>query len=83
MPANTLFSPALQDRLASLLIAEAGWHDFAAGTLSREAFMTNLAKIWAGLPTASGRSYYHGYAGNAATMTWARYSREMAQMFPG
>ncbi len=53
------------------------------GTQSREAFMHNLSKIWAGLPTASGRSYYHGYAGNAATMSWDAFNARMRAIFPG
>ena len=44
--------------------------------------MHNLARIWAGLPTASGRSHYHGHAGNRATMTWARFESAMAPIFP-
>ncbi|KUF10688.1 hypothetical protein [Pseudoponticoccus marisrubri] len=77
------FSPAVQDRLADRLLAEAGMAAFRGGTLSRHAFMHNLSKIWAGLPTASGKSYYHGYAGNKATMSWDRFDREMARIFPG
>lgn len=77
------FSPALQDRLADELLIEAGLHAFRDGVKSRKAFMLNLAKIWAGLPTASGRSYYEGYAGNKATMTYARFDAEMKRIFPG
>ncbi|MGJ5619585.1 hypothetical protein [Sulfitobacter sp. MF3-043] len=77
------FSPQLQDRLADVLLAEAGLHEFRAGKLSRVSFMNNLAKIWAGLPTSSGRSYYDGYAGNKASMTWARFDAEMARVEPG
>ncbi|WP_226779723.1 hypothetical protein [Oceaniglobus trochenteri] len=77
------FSPGVQDRLADVLLAEAGLGGVQAGTLPREAFMANLAKIWAGLPTASGKSHYDGYAGNRASITWAQYSAEMARIFPG
>ena len=77
------FSPQLQDRLADVLLAEAGLHEFRAGKLSRVSFMNNLAKIWAGLPTSSGKSYYDGYAGNKASMTWARFDAEMARVEPG
>ena len=44
--------------------------------------MTNVARIWAGLPDASGRSVYHGYAGNAAGMSWAQYQAGVARIFP-
>ena len=45
--------------------------------------MDSLAKIWAGLPTSSGRSHYDGYAGNAATMSWAQFDDEMARILEG
>ncbi len=77
------FSAKLQDQLADVLLAEAGLHRFRDGSLTRAAFMHNLAKIWAGLPTSSGKSYYDGYAGNKASMTWARFDAEMARIEPG
>lgn len=79
---RTPFSPAVQDQLAEILLADAGLASFQAGGLSRHGFMNNLAKIWAGLPTSTGRSYYHGYAGNHATMTWARYDAAMRRIYP-
>lgn len=80
---QTLFSPQLQDRLADILLAEAGLDAFVWGEIGRQAFMNNMAKIWAGLPTSSGKSYYDGFAGNRATMTWARFDTEMRRIFPG
>lgn len=77
------FTPALQDRLADQLLAEAGYGAFTGGEMGRRAFMNNLAKIWAGLPNSSGRSHYHGYAGNRATMSWAHFDAEMARIFTG
>ncbi|PYE80892.1 hypothetical protein [Pseudoroseicyclus aestuarii] len=77
------FSPQLQDRLADILLHEAGLARFRAGTLSRHGLMNNLAKIWAGLPNSSGRSHYDGYAGNSATMSWASFDREMARILEG
>ncbi|MBB3992402.1 hypothetical protein GGR95_000021 [Sulfitobacter undariae] len=76
------FTPALQDRLADVLLAEAGYHEVKNGALSRRAFMNNLAKIWAGLPNDTGKSHYHGYAGNKASISWARFDAQMAQVFP-
>ncbi len=76
------FSPAIQDRLADVLLAEAGLNRFRAGKLSRVAFMNNLAKIWAGLPNSSGRSHYHGYAGNKASITWTRFDAVMRRIDP-
>ncbi|WP_323770804.1 hypothetical protein [Antarctobacter sp.] len=79
----TRFDAKLQDRLADELLAEAGMLAFQRGELTRRSFMYRLAKIWAGLPLPSGESYYEGYAGNKATMTWARFDSAMAQIFPG
>ena len=76
------FTPAYQDRLAHILLQEAGLGQFQAREMGRVTFMNNLAKIWAGLPNASGRSHYHGIAGNRATMTWARFQSEMAVIYP-
>jgi muramidase (phage lysozyme) len=80
---HQVFSPRLQDQLADVLLAEAGWHRFRAGELGQTAFMNNLAKIWAGLPTSAGKSYYDGYAGNKAAITWARFEAEMTRIAPG
>ncbi|WP_299375336.1 hypothetical protein [uncultured Tateyamaria sp.] len=77
------FTPRLQDQLADVLLAEAGLHDFLAGDMPRHSFMNNLAKIWAGLPNDTGKSHYHGYAGNKATMTWVYFDTQMARIFPG
>lgn len=79
---NEQFNAHTQDRLADVLLAEAGLAEAARGDLSRTAFMNNLAKIWAGLPNSTGRSHYHGHAGNRATMTWTRFNSEMAKIFP-
>lgn len=79
--AQQRFSPDLQDKLADVLLAEAGYHKVKSGQLSRHAFMNNLAKIWAGLPNDTGRSHYDGYAGNKASMTWAQYDAQMVRVF--
>lgn len=76
------FSPAVQDRLADVLLAEAGLHQFRSGALGRKGFMNNLAKIWAGLPNSSGKSHYDGFAGNKASMPWSRFNKVMARIDP-
>lgn len=80
---DQVFSPALQDQLADVLLAEAGMHAFHSQEIGRLKFMNNLAKIWAGLPTTSGRSHYHGVAGNRATMSWADFDAGMVAIYPG
>ena len=76
------YGPALQDRLADVLMTEAGLQVFLAGEMAQDTFMDRLARVWAGLPTASGQSYYHGHAGNRATISRPRFAAEMAQIFP-
>ena len=80
---NERFSPEMQDRLADILLQEAGLAAYRSDEMTRHEFMNNLAQIWAGLPTSSGRSYYDGYAGNSATMTWSQFDSEMARIFQG
>ncbi|SFG11457.1 hypothetical protein SAMN04488020_101202 [Palleronia marisminoris] len=80
---NDRFTPDLQDRMADILLEDAGFSAYRAGEITRTAFMNNLAKIWAGFPNSSGRSHYHGYAGNSATMSWASFESEMDQIFRG
>jgi len=77
IPASARFSPAVQDQLADLLLGDAGLMKVQRGDISPEAFMLNLAKIWAGLPTASGNSYYHGVAGNKAVLSYDTYARQV------
>ncbi len=83
LPPSTRFSPHVQDQLADILLAEAGFHAANRGDMGRHEFMNNLAKIWAGLPNSTGRSHYHGYAGNAASISWASFDAQMSEIFPG
>lgn len=75
------YSPAVQDAFADILLADAGLQKFLKGTISRTRFMNNLARIWAGLPTSNGKSYYDGYAGNRATITLTHYRQQMIKIF--
>ncbi|WP_264214719.1 hypothetical protein [Leisingera thetidis] len=81
LPDGTRFSRETQNRMAALLISDAGYQKFASGRISRAAFMDNLARIWAGLPLASGKSAYHGYSGNRATITRTFYGDQMKRIF--
>ncbi|MDF9304716.1 hypothetical protein P5P81_20365 [Tritonibacter mobilis] len=81
VPLGRKFNKSLQDQLAHQLIEEAGLSQFKAGEISQTKFMNNLAKIWAGLPTSNGKSYYHNYAGNRATVTWDTYKARMDAIF--
>ena len=75
------FSAPVQDQLALILLEDAGLEAFQQGEMDRRVFMHNLAKIWAGLPLPNGRSYYHGYAGNAASITWAAFEGGMSDIW--
>lgn len=81
MDLQTRFSPQVQDVLADILLEDAGIVDFTQGRISRHRFMENLARIWAAFPTASGRSHYHGIAGNRAVISWAEFDTHMRQIF--
>lgn len=83
LPATTRFTPEVQDRLADLLLGDAGLRQVKRGEMRIETFMHNLARIWAGLPTASGRSYYHGHAGNRAVLGYDGYTRAVRQILDG
>lgn len=79
---DTPFTAGVQDALALVLLEDAGLSQFKAGALGRQQFMHNLARIWAGLPLPNGRSYYEGYAGNSATMSWVAFSGGMDRIWP-
>ncbi|MFK7876143.1 MAG: hypothetical protein AB8B71_10240 [Paracoccaceae bacterium] len=82
LPQSTQFTPQVQDALADLLLEDAGLSGFMAGTISKTNFMNNLAKIWAGLPNSTGKSHYHGFAGNKAVLSWSKFKTEMRRIFP-
>jgi hypothetical protein len=80
---DTRYGERVQDRLADLLMDDAGLGAMQRGEISREAFQLNLAKVWAGLPTPSGRSYYHGLAGNRAVISYDTYSDAVRAILDG
>lgn len=80
---DTQFTPGVQDALALVLLNDAGFEAFQAGEMERRRFMYNLARIWAGLPLPNGKSYYDGYAGNSATMSWAAFESGMVRIWGG
>ncbi len=79
---ETRFTPDVQDALALVLLEDADLHAFEAGAVGRRTFMRNLARIWAGLPLPNGQSYYEGYAGNRASMSWAEFESSVARIWP-
>jgi len=60
------FNAATQDRLAIALMRGRGLDGYQSGKLSAAQFADNLAREWASLPLASGRSAYQGVGSNKA-----------------
>jgi len=81
LPDGTRFTAKVQDRMASVLLADAGYNAFRSGDLGHDAFMDRLARIWAGLPLRTGKSAYHGHAGNRATISRAFYAKQVKAIF--
>ncbi len=81
LPGDTKFNAQTQDKLAYQLLVGAGYTKFQKGQISQSNFMDRLAKVWAGLPTRNGKSYYDKYAGNRATISRSFFKREMQRIF--
>lgn len=81
VPMTAVFSPALQDRLATRLIKDAGLPEFLAGQMAPVDFLDSLAFVWAGLPLGSGLSAYEGFAGNSATISRSSYEDRFIEIF--
>jgi hypothetical protein len=77
------FAPRIQDRLADMLLEDAGLDAVHRGEMPRAVFRLNLARVWAGLPTATGLSYYHGVAGNRAVIGYDVYRRAVDDILGG
>lgn len=67
---ETVFTPALQDRMALELMKARGLDKFREGKMSSTQFATNLSKKWASLPNPkTGRSYYDSSLNRARVST--------------
>ncbi len=61
------FDQLTQDMLATHTLATScRLDDWINGTISDEQFLNNIAKVWASVPTSSGKSYYQGVGSNKA-----------------
>jgi muramidase (phage lysozyme) len=61
------FDERTQDMLATHTLATScGLDDWINGKLSDGDFMNKIAKVWASVPTTSGKSYYQGVGSNKA-----------------
>ena len=69
-PSITKFDQAVQDRLADYLLRRRGYDDYQSGKLTKEQFLRNLSKEFAGLPaTPAGGTYYNNGL-NKANVDW-------------
>lgn len=67
--ATEKFTPELQDEIVIYhLRSRHGLDKWLAGKMSNEAFLNRLARTWAGLPKATGGSFYAGVLDNKAGM---------------
>lgn len=58
------FDAATQDKIAVALLKRRGLNSYLQGGMTKEQFMDNIAKEWAGLPSSSGKSHYAGVGSN-------------------
>lgn len=63
------YDPPTQDKLAVKLLQGRGLDGFLSGAKTEDAFMNDIAKEWAGLPTTQGISHYAGDGLNGATVS--------------
>jgi muramidase (phage lysozyme) len=63
------FNPSTQDRLAVALMRGRGLDRYQSGNLSAAQFADNLAREWASLPLATGRSAYQGVGSNKSLVS--------------
>ncbi|PZQ48822.1 MAG: hypothetical protein DI556_13485 [Rhodovulum sulfidophilum] len=81
-----LFDAKLQDAMGLYLLSEAGWEEFKGGRVATAHFGDALARVWAALPALSGpkkgRSWYHNFNGNRATVSASEFHGVLAGL-PG
>jgi peptidoglycan hydrolase-like protein with peptidoglycan-binding domain len=61
---NTKFDEKTQDALAIQTLRTIGLENWLDGKLDDGAFLNKVARVWAGIPTTSGKSYYAGVGSN-------------------
>lgn len=72
----------MQDRMALELLRGRGYDRFVAGTLSAEQFAINVAKEWAAMPLANGRSFYAQDGVNRALVSYEEFMRAIHSSRP-
>ncbi len=82
LPATTLFTPELQDRLGFMLLCGCGYRNWWIGALSDRAFLHNISLEWASMPDPfnDGRSHYDGIGSNHAGVGLATMDAVLAAL---
>lgn len=70
---NDVFNQSTQDKAAIALMNGRGRLKFLAGKMDAETYANNLAKEWASLPMANGRSFYAGTGSNKSLVSRADF----------
>ena len=78
IPLSEKFTPETQDKLAGMLLDQAGYDKFKSGKISQDTFQNKVAGIWASLPKVDGTSDYTGIAGNKVGTTSSAFQTVLA-----
>lgn len=68
-PSKTLYNETTQDSIAIFTLRSIGLDNWLSGAQSDAQFLNRVAKIWAGIPTATGGGVYDGDGLNKAGTT--------------
>lgn len=76
---SELYSPEMQDRLGRERLRMARWDDYVAGRITRDQVQERLARGWASVATAEGRSYYDQPVGTTSEQIRAAIDQARAE----
>jgi muramidase (phage lysozyme) len=79
-PKKDVYNQNLQDRIAHNLMQHRGVDAYLKGKMPLEKIRINLAKEWAGLPVAGGKSYYDKDGKNRANISEKEYLNALQRM---
>lgn len=80
---NDKFDAATQEKLGMALLEGRDYSKFKSGEITAEKFADNLAKEWAALPTASGKSFYDKTGSNKALVSRPDFMAQLEQAATG
>lgn len=79
-PEKDIYNQNMQDRIAHNLMQHRGVDAYLKGKMPLEKIRINLAKEWAGLPVAGGKSYYDDDGKNKANISEKEYLDALRRM---